>query len=112
MNQALWICQLGAALASVVGFAWLSLAMDGHWQQVHGGTTPAHKVRFTLRGLGITSLVTSAVLCFIADRPTMAMLVWLMLLVGSAPLVALTLAYKPRLLRLVWPWSDRAAKGR
>ncbi|GAB3262213.1 DUF3325 domain-containing protein [Chitinimonas naiadis] len=112
MKEALWICQLGAAVATIIGFAWLSLAMDGHWQQVHGGTTPARKVRTTLRALGAASLITSAALCFIVDRPTMAMLVWLMLLAGSAPLIAVTLAFRPRLLRLVWPWGDRIARAR
>ncbi|HEY9101594.1 DUF3325 family protein [Chitinimonas sp.] len=46
----------------------------------------------------MTSLLISALLCFQADRPSMAILVWLMLLAGSAPVIAVMLAYKPRLL--------------
>lgn len=107
MAEPIWIYQAGAAVTSVAGFAWLSLAMDTHWQQVHGGTTPARTVRTALRALGVTGLLASALLCFAADRPSMAVLVWLMLLAGSAPLIALTLAFRPRLLRVVWPWGDR-----
>ncbi|QNM95737.1 DUF3325 domain-containing protein [Chitinimonas koreensis] len=112
MAEPIWLYQAGAAAASVVGFAWLSLAMDAHWHQVHGGTTPARAVRATLRALGTASLLASALLCFAADRPSMAVLVWLMLLAGSAPLIALTLAFRPRLLRAAWPWGDRIARGR
>jgi len=57
----------------------------------------------------VTSLLISALLCFQADRPSMAILVWLMLLAGSAPVIAVMLAYKPRLLRVLWPWGDRYA---
>jgi hypothetical protein len=42
-----------------------------------------------------------------ADRASMAVLVWLMLLAGTAPLIAFTLAWRPQLLRLLWPWGGR-----
>lgn len=100
---------VGAAVGAVIGFAWLALAMESHWHQVHGGTEPGPTVRITLRVLGVAGLLASAVLCFIADRPSMAVLVWLMLLAGSAPMIALVLAWRPRLLRVVWPWGDRGA---
>ncbi|HVK99988.1 MAG TPA: DUF3325 domain-containing protein [Dongiaceae bacterium] len=94
-----------AAIANVAGFAWLALAMNVHWQQIQGGPAPSHAQRIALRLLGITGLVGSAILCFLADRPSMAVLVWIMLLAGAAVLVALTLAWRPGLLRILWPLS-------
>lgn len=111
MLEFTWAWLAGAGLGTVIGFAWLALAMDGHWHQVHGGTEPTAGVRITLRALGSASLVASAVMCFIVDRPTMAALVWLMLLAASVPLVALTLAWRPRWLRVLWPWGDRRHTG-
>jgi len=105
MLEQAWICLAGAAVANVIGFAWLALAMDAHWRQVHEGVPLTAGARITLRMLGAAGLLISAVLCFIADRPSMAALVWVMLLAASAPLIALTLACRPRLLRFVWPWA-------
>jgi len=55
----------------------------------------------------MAGLAASAALCFIADRPSMAVLVWVMLLAGAAVFVALTLARWPRRLRLLWPGGAR-----
>jgi Protein of unknown function (DUF3325) len=103
MVEATSMMLLLAALAAFVGFAWLALAMKVHWRQVLGGDGPAAGARKALRALGAAALVASALLCFAADRPSTAVLVWVMLLVGAAPLVALTLAWRPRLLRPLWP---------
>ncbi|MOA05525.1 hypothetical protein D3C78_1251270 [compost metagenome] len=111
MPEQTWMLLTGAAMATVIGFAWLALAMNGHWHRVHGGKSPAPAVRISLRALGIAGLLASAVLCCIADHPSMAVLVWLMLLAGSVPLVALILAWRPRLLRVLWPWGGQGAKG-
>ena len=111
MAEFTWVWLAGAGLATVLGFAWLALAMESHWHQVHGGTEPTPATRLALRVLGSVSLVASAVMCAIADRPSMAALVWLMWLAAAAPLVALTLAWRPRLLRVLWPWGDRRHRG-
>ncbi|MFT3720537.1 DUF3325 domain-containing protein [Pseudorhodoferax sp.] len=111
MSEPSWMWLAGAALANVVGFAWLALAMDGHWRQVHGGTRPAPGVRIMLRMLGTAGLLVSAGLCLVADVPSMAALVWVMLLAAAAPVVALALTWRPRLLRAVWPWGDRSPRG-
>ncbi|MBT9494008.1 MAG: DUF3325 domain-containing protein [Paucibacter sp.] len=92
----------GAALAAVLGFAWLALAMDTHWQQVHGqGATPALSRRL-LRVMGSLLLAASLVLCLQADHASMAVLVWAMLLAGAAVLIAFVLAWQPQWLRLIW----------
>lgn len=94
-----------AAVAALLGFAWLALAMDVHWRQVRGGVDAPHALRIVLRALGGIALAVSALLCFLANRPSMAVLVWVMLLAAAAMLVALTLAWGPRLLRAAWPWG-------
>lgn len=99
-----WIALVLAALSCWVGFAWLALAMNAHWQQVMGvGSTPSTHTRKTLRILGSLGLLVSAVLCFVADRPSMAVLVWLMLLAAAAPSIGILLAWRPQTLQWVWP---------
>jgi hypothetical protein len=94
-----------AAVSAVAGFAWLALAMEVHGPQVLGGKRPLRASRAVLRTLGVGGLAASALFCFLADRPSMAVLVWLMLLAGAALLTTFMLAWRPRLLRVVWPWG-------
>jgi hypothetical protein len=92
----------GAAAATFIGFAWLALAMPTHWEQVH----PKRHARPSSRGLrcaGSAALAVSLGLCLAADHPSMAALVWLMLLAGSAATVAMTLSARPHWLRRFWP---------
>lgn len=103
MLDATWALLAGAVVANISGFAWLSLAMDVHWQQVQASIAPSTRTRNLLRMLGGGSFLVGAVFCFLADHPSMAVLVWLMLLVAAAPVVAMVLAWRPRLLRVFWP---------
>ena len=70
-------------------------------------TRACYGTRRLLRTLGASALVASAALCFLADRPSMAMLVWLMLLSAAATGVALVLAWRPAALRVFWPVPNR-----
>ena len=56
-----------------------------------------------LRVLGTAGLLASLELCFAADRPSMAVLVWVMLLAAGATSVAMVLAWCPAWLRCFWP---------
>lgn len=98
-----WIALIVATLSCFAGFVWLALAMNAHWAQVMDTSAPSAQVRKTLRMLGSLGLLVSIVFCFIADRPSMAVLVWLMLLAACAPTVGMLLAWRPQLLRIVWP---------
>lgn len=95
---------LFALIASTLGLAWLALAMDVHWQQVCGTQRPGSADVAVLRMAGSVALVTSLVLCFVADHASMAPLVWVMALAGGALLVAFTLAWRPALLRPLVIW--------
>ncbi len=99
-----WILLILAALSCFLGFVWLALAMSTHWQQAAGGSlAPNAGTQRQLRALGSAGLMVSAICCFLADRPSMAILVWIMLLAASVPLVGMLLAYRPAWLRWAWP---------
>jgi hypothetical protein len=108
MSEALWLTAAGAL--SLAGMAWLALAMDVHWGQVMHRSAPAPapapaaaRLRPVLRTLGAAALALALAACLKADRPSMAVLVWVMLLAGSAVTVALLLARQPALLRVMFP---------
>lgn len=92
----------GAGASAILGFAWLALSMEAHWEQVHGHSGPSPRQQLLLRWFGSLLLATSLLLCRAADHPTMAVLVWTMLLAGAALLVALLLSWWPHALRAVW----------
>lgn len=101
MSEAAW--HAVAISLSVTGMAWLALAMEVHWGQVmHRPAEAAALARRMLRGLGATALLLSLAACLVADRPSMAVLSWVMLLAGSAAAVAMLLSHRPRWLALLW----------
>jgi hypothetical protein len=103
MSEALWL--LVAAALSLAGMAWLALAMDVHWGQVmRRPAEAAARTRRVLRALGLLALPLALLACLMADRPSMAVLVWVMLLAGSAAAVAMLLARLPWTLRACWPF--------
>lgn len=102
MPEALWL--IAAALICFLGMSWLALAMKVHWQQLYQDEhSPAQSKR--LRTMGSAALIVSGLCCLQADHASMAVLVWVMLLAGSAVSVAMILARQPLLLRWVYPQS-------
>lgn len=102
MPEALWL--VIAATLALAGMGWLALAMEVHWGQVmHSPAETAAGTRRLLRVSGVTALPLSLLACLMADRPSMAVLVWVLLLAGSAVAMAMTLARRPRALRALWP---------
>lgn len=98
MSELSWL--IAATALALSGMAWLALAMEVHWGQVmHRPATQAPRTRQLLRGLGALALLLSLLACLMADRPSMAALVWIMLMADSAVAVALTLSWRPRWLR-------------
>lgn len=94
MSEATWLA--AAAVLGLAGMAGLALAMDAHWSQVmRRPGVPAARTRRMLRTLGAAALLLSLAACLMADRPSMAVLVWVMLLTGSALAVAMALARLP-----------------
>ncbi|RYY04634.1 MAG: DUF3325 domain-containing protein [Gammaproteobacteria bacterium] len=92
-----------AILLCVLGMAWLALAMEAHWKQVRSDKVSEKTVRL-LRYLGGASVFASLLFCLAVDHPTMASLVWIMLLAASALIVAFTFTLRPRLLAPLVGW--------
>jgi hypothetical protein len=100
---------IAAGLAcSVLGFAWLALAMDVHWQQAFGTSQRPRSTRLILRSLATIALLASLLLVLAADHASIASLVWIMSLAAAALVVAFTLAWRPGLLRITVPWEIRS----
>lgn len=93
-----------ALLLSTCGLGWLALAMDAHWQQVRGDPVAGRGTVRLLRALGAAALLLALGLCLQADHATMAVLVWVMALAGSALLIAFSLSWRPRWLRPLVAW--------
>ncbi|MCY1200443.1 hypothetical protein D9M72_118730 [compost metagenome] len=92
---------LAAILCAIAGMGWLALAMPVHWEQACGDAPCSSRTRSALRWLGAFALSASLALCLAADHASMASLVWVMVLAGSALLVAFTLAWRAHWLGLL-----------
>lgn len=107
MPEALYLT--AAALFSLVGMAWLALSMDVHWAQLKQiPLADSQPPKAILKALGYSALLVSLVVCLVADRPSIAALVWIMLMVGSAVAVAFALDNRPGLLKVIWPIEFKA----
>jgi uncharacterized membrane protein len=85
-----------AALLTVSGMALFALALPAHWGQVAGPRAPLSLARQRrLRAGGALALAGSLALCLAADHPSMAVLVWVMLMAVSAAGVAMWLSRRP-----------------
>jgi hypothetical protein len=110
MAESIWLAV--AALAALVGMGWLALAMEVHWGQVmHRPAAQAGAPRRLLRVLGALALLGSLLACLRADRPSMAVLVWVMLLAAAALAVASALAHWPRRMGVLWRAGARRDDG-
>lgn len=103
MPEALLVALLlvAALAACVLGWGWLALAMDVHWEQARGPQALRPARRRWLRGLGIAALLAALALCLRADHASMAVLVWVMALAAGALAIAFTLSWRPRWLGLL-----------
>lgn len=103
LNALILIAALGVTVA---GAAWLALSMETHWEQVRGAQPASPNVRL-LRTLGAAAWFVSLLLCLRVDHASMAALVWVMALAGSALIVAFTLTWRPRWLAPLVVWAGR-----
>lgn len=95
------VCWIAAIFATMLGMASLSLSLPNHWRQVTGIETslPSPSEQRGLRIFGYLSLILSLVLCLAVDHPTMAVLVWVMLLALAAKGVASILTWRQHWLK-------------
>lgn len=92
---------LSAALA---GFCALSLAMDRHWEQLHGrGAALAARARRKLRHAGSVGLLASLAACIALRGASQGWVAWAGMLTAAAVMLVLTLTYATRgVARLGW----------
>lgn len=100
-----------AAICCILGFGWLALAMDVHWQQVRDTSIQTIGVKRMLRILAIAALGVSLLLCLTVDHGSMASLVWVMLLALAALIVTFTLSWRPHLLAPLVAWVPRVPRA-
>jgi hypothetical protein len=96
-----------ASVVTTLGMAWFALAKEPHWMQVRGHEPLTQPMKSTLRGLGATAIGASFFICMFADHPTMAVLVWIMLVAASALLVAFTLTWRASWLTFSIEWLKK-----
>lgn len=93
-----------AVVTNFCGIAWLALAMRVHWVQVFTRRPRSPRARLVLRVMGGAALFVSFLMFAQTSHISMAPLVWIMSLVGSAIIVAMLLAWRPRALAPLAPW--------
>jgi hypothetical protein len=90
---------LAAGLASYVAFACLALTMPRHWAEANGQAAAFVPQRTWLRPCGFALLGLSYALCWYRDGTSFGSVLWVLLISAAAVAVALTLAWRPRLLQ-------------
>lgn len=77
-----------AFLIAIAGMGCFALSITAHWKQLLAARGQSALTRMFLRSIGASLLAASFVLCNVADPFMMAMLVWPMLLLVGAFVVA------------------------
>lgn len=95
MAEGVWLAL--AAVFAISGMGWLALSMDVHWRQALR-SKPGHNSGL-YRILGGAGLVLSLCFSLLADHPSMAALVWFMLMAAAAFFIAMLLSWRPQWLR-------------
>ena len=99
-----------ALAAATLGMASLALGISAHWRQVFGDREQTPAIRLTLRIIGSVLVAAVLAVCIAADPFMMAILVWPMLLMVGAGLVAGALTFHARKRRFDGP--QRAPRDR
>jgi Protein of unknown function (DUF3325) len=94
------LCLLVAVITAVLGMGWLALGYKVHWRQVFpDNDSQSDSLRLKVFGYGF--LLLSALSCLMADHPSMAVLVWVMLQTLAAMTIAMMLGHRPSALRWI-----------
>lgn len=99
MTEFTWL--LIATLLAITGMTWFAAAMPVHWKQIFQVQQPQTR---TLKLMGLVALFLSLLASLQADHPSMAVLVWVMLLAGSSLFIAMALSYRPHWVRVLCPY--------
>jgi len=90
-----------ATLLMFLSMGWFALSLSAHQKQVNqsaiGHSQKPKSAHF--KWVGWIALLLSGICCLQADHPSMAVLVWLMLIACSAFSIAMILSFRPWWLR-------------
>jgi Protein of unknown function (DUF3325) len=86
---------LTALTAAIAGFAALSLAMDRHWEALHGRGSDPGPLRPWLQGGGSVGLLVSLLACIAMKGGAQGWVAWAGMLTASAFVVVLISTYAP-----------------
>jgi uncharacterized membrane protein len=81
-----------ALLATLIGLGLMAASMPRHWRQLRPGASCRAVVVVALRVCGAAALILALALCLRRDHPSMAVLVWIMLLAVDAVAIAMWLS--------------------
>ncbi len=90
-----------AMVISSAGMGWLALTIPAHWVQLRNTQPLSPAGTRCLRWQGGIALATSLLLCLWVDHPTMAVLVWVMLMAAAALAIAMILSWRADWLRVL-----------
>ncbi|MCP9340276.1 DUF3325 family protein [Stutzerimonas xanthomarina] len=94
------LMQLGVFVLCYLAFAQLALLQQAHRQKVwRSAAPPTARGRQLRRNAAVISLAGAPALLMTVEVPGFAVLLWLCLMSAAAVAVALTLSWKPGLLR-------------
>jgi len=93
----MWLA--GIFASAYLGFALLALSQSQHWQRVAGASPPGRTRVILFRGGGAVLLAGSLALALLRDGPGFGSLLWATAISIAALGVALTLAWRPGVLR-------------
>lgn len=95
---------IGALSSAAAGFAALSLAMDRHWEALHGrGNLPGQRTRRSLRWAGVAGLLVSLLVCLSIWGASQGWVAWAGMLTAAAVGMVLVLSYAARaVVRVGW----------
>lgn len=101
-----------ALLLALLGMLILALSLDVHWRQVWARPLPGNNGLKAMRVAGFASQLLCLLVCLQADRASMAVLVWCLLMTVAALLVAALFTYVPATLgRVLSIWGKHAARA-
>jgi len=86
-----------ATLLMFLSMGWFALSLSAHQKQVNQSAMGHSQGRkpSNFKWVGLSALLLSGICCLQADHPSMAILVWLMLIACSAFSVAMILSFRP-----------------
>lgn len=100
---------LMACLSQLAGMLALAVSLEAHWRQLGLQSLPGPRRARALRTVGTAAQLLGLLLCLRVDPPSIAVLVWCMLLALTGLLVSALFSYAPHWLARGLRWLRPAS---